>query len=155
MTGKCWGCWKRRPRPRQRPTPWWSWRWPEGAPTMSLWSWRGWIEARRTERRLLMAGLWPCCALIALARWAEGGDWPRMLGLAAGYGLLFAALHLLLGWVRPSADQIALPLVAVLAGIALALLARLDGAMAVRQLGWLTVGGAVLLVLSAGDPTRV
>lgn len=102
-----------------------------------------------------MAGLWPCCALIALARWAEGGDWPRMLGLAAGYGLLFAALHLLLGWVRPSADQIALPLVAVLAGIALALLARLDGAMAVRQLGWLTVGGAVLLVLSAGDPTRV
>ncbi|HEY8417784.1 MAG TPA: FtsW/RodA/SpoVE family cell cycle protein [Limnochordales bacterium] len=122
---------------------------------MSRWSWRARIEARALERSLLAGALVPCCALIALARWTEDGGWPLTLGLAAGYALLFLALHVVVAVVRPQADSVVLPLVALLSGVSLALLARIDGELAVRQLRFFAAGGVALVALTAVDPLRV
>ena len=122
---------------------------------MSRWLWRERIEARALERSLLVGALLPCGALITLARWTESGGWRVTLGLAVGYALLFAVLHAGLAALRPQADGILLPLTALLTGVSLAMLARLDGELAVRQLRFLAAGGAVLLAMTVVDPLRV
>ncbi|OUM95798.1 MAG: hypothetical protein BAA04_00445 [Firmicutes bacterium ZCTH02-B6] len=121
---------------------------------MSPLSWRARIEARVVERSLLWAALLPCGALIALSRWTDGG-WSTSFGLSAGYAFLFAGLHISLALVRPAADGLVLPLVAMLSGVSLAILSRLDPALAFRQLCWLAAGGVLLVVAAAVEPARL
>lgn len=122
---------------------------------MSPLSWRALLDARRLERSLLAAALVPGGLLILLSRWSQGGDWVLVLGLGAGYVLLFAALHAGLTLVQPGADPFVLPLAALLGGVSIAFLARLDADLAVWQLRWLSAGGVALLVLAGVNVMRV
>lgn len=119
---------------------------------MSPLSWRARIDLRAVERSLLAAAFPPACLLLLLSRWTES-DWPMALALTTAYVILFASLHAGLALVRPDADPVFLPLVALLSGVSLAELARIDAGLAVRQLGSLAAGGLALLVV-AGLPSR-
>jgi len=121
---------------------------------MSLLSWRARIESRPLERSLLAAALVPCGLLIALSRWVDGG-WSVGFALLAGHAALFLGLHAAIALVRPTADAVFLPLVAMLSGVSLAMLARLDAGLAVRQLCWLAAGGALLVAAAALGPVRL
>lgn len=73
-----------------------------------------------------------------------------VLYLIGGFIGVFAVAHLVLCFLAPYADQIMLPIVAILNGIGLIMLQRLDlasgGGLAVRQVLW-TVVGLILFAL--------
>src|SRR5436309_3677116 len=79
--------------------------------------------------------------------------WPSVLPF-----LLFLAISLVMSWRTPHADQIILPLVALLAGLGLLLTARLEPSLAqidsgaytgidAKQSLWVTLGVSVLATL--------
>ena len=73
-----------------------------------------------------------------------------VLYLIGGFIGVFAVAHLVLCFLAPYADQLMLPIVAVLNGTGLILLKRLDlangGGLAVRQVMW-TIVGLILFAL--------
>jgi len=88
--------------------------------------------------------------------------WPSSLPI-----LLFVAISLILSWRAPRADQLLLPLVAVLAGLGLLLIARLQasfdaqglteiyGDIAAKQTVFVTAGVALLLVMVLAPLDRI
>ena len=75
--------------------------------------------------------------------------WPSVLPF-----LLFLALSLTMGWIVPQADQIILPLVALLTGLGLLMTARLEpdlgpdyAGIDARQSLWVTLGVAALAII--------
>ena len=85
-----------------------------------------------------------------------------VLYLIGGFIGVFAVAHLFLCFLAPYADQIMLPIVAVLNGTGLIMLQRLDlasgGELAVRQVMWTVVGlilfALVLSLIHISEPTR-
>lgn len=88
--------------------------------------------------------------------------WPSSLPI-----LLFILISLILSWRAPRADQILLPLVAVLSGLGLLVIARLQasfdaqgltdyyGAVAAKQTVFVTAGVALLLVMVLAPLDRI
>lgn len=72
----------------------------------------------------------------------------HLLGAALAVALLLAA-HLVLAWKRPQADQLLLPLVAMLVSVGLIMVLRLAPELAVRQAGWVSLGLVLLIVTVA------
>ncbi|GAB4109464.1 MAG: FtsW/RodA/SpoVE family cell cycle protein [Roseiflexaceae bacterium] len=78
--------------------------------------------------------------------------WPSVLPF-----ILFIGLSLVMGWLTPEADQMMLPLVALLAGLGLLMTARLEPDLAsispefrgidARQSLWVTLGVAALAII--------
>ncbi len=94
-------------------------------------------------------------AAFALLAGAETGriGTSTMLRLAV-YGLAALATSLLLSRLLPGADQLLYPLVVLLGGVGLVEITRLSPSLGDRQLLWLIVGDAVLL-LTAVWPRNV
>ena len=88
--------------------------------------------------------------------------WPSSLPI-----LLFVLISLILSWRAPRADQVLLPLVAVLAGLGLLVIARLQasfdaqgltdiyGAVAAKQTVFVTAGVALLLLMVLAPLDRI
>jgi cell division protein FtsW (lipid II flippase) len=75
--------------------------------------------------------------------------WPSVLPF-----ILFLGLSLVMGWLAPEADQLMLPLVALLAGLGLLMTARLEPDLGPDHIGidarqslWVTLGVAALAVI--------
>jgi cell division protein FtsW (lipid II flippase) len=75
--------------------------------------------------------------------------WPSVLPF-----ILFLGLSLVMGWLAPEADQLMLPLVALLAGLGLLMTARLEPDLGADYVGidarqslWVTLGVAALAVI--------
>ncbi|MDP9496536.1 MAG: FtsW/RodA/SpoVE family cell cycle protein [Actinomycetota bacterium] len=128
---------------------------------------------RTTELLLLVFAL--AISLLAYAAVGLGVDGrvpSGVLGYGAGLGALFLAAHLVVRWVAPYADPLVLPCVALLNGIGLVMVRRLDfaeaeetrlaGETAARadaplQLVWTALGIAlfVAVLLVVRDHTRL
>jgi cell division protein FtsW (lipid II flippase) len=100
---------------------------------------------------LLAAGL----VLLALVNAAGGAaaaslvesSWPPLL-----FGAVVLALHALLVWRLPRADQLLLPLAAMLAAVGLLMVGRLEPELYGRQAIWIAVGGVALVAVVAVLP---
>lgn len=99
---------------------------------------------------LLLATVIFSIMLVSLEMSQDNAITAEMLGLIGGYIGVFTVAHLALSVFAPYADQIILPVVALLNGIGIVMLARIDvetdWGMAPRQVMW-TVVGVVLFVL--------
>lgn len=101
--------------------------------------------SRGEERRLLLLALALASAAGGLLAAARPETAPALLVFLFLYASCFALAHLALTRLLPGADQLLLPLVALLVGLGLVTLFRLRPATAWRQLGWTALGlvGAV------------
>lgn len=108
------------------------------------------ITARRTELLLLIAAAIIIAAALINLELSQGNTLTTdILWLIGGFILVFTIAHLALCLFAPHADQIILPVVAVLNGLGLVMVYRLDIAtgstMANRQVLW-TLVAVVLLI---------
>ena len=109
---------------------------------------------RNIELLLLLAAAAPVLLVFALAAGAARGtlalsDFLAPAGLLAAFG----AAHLAVRRFAPGADPVLLPVTALLSGIGLAMVARLDPALAGAQTMWLFAGIAVLALALAFVPS--
>lgn len=114
------------------------------------------LKLRRTEMWLLILATLVVSIMFISLELAMGNELgTHILMLMGGYIGIFIVAHLAMAWVAPFADQIMLPVVAVLNGIGLVMIYRLDEATGYStvnsQLMWTVVGVtlmvAVLLLL--------
>lgn len=114
------------------------------------------LKLRRTEMWLLILATLVVSIMFISLELAMGNELgTHILMLMGGYIGIFIVTHLAMAWVAPFADQIMLPVVAVLNGIGLVMIYRLDEATGYStvnsQLMWTVVGVtlmvAVLLLL--------
>lgn len=108
------------------------------------------IVMRRTEMGLLiLAAIIIAAALINLELSQGNTLTTEILWLIGGYIVVFTIAHLALCFTAPYADQVILPVVALLNGLGLVMIYRLDLAtgntMANRQVMW-TLVGVILLI---------
>ncbi len=110
------------------------------------------IKSPRRNRELkLLAG---ALLLAGAALAATQVSAPRLgatviIAAALIYTLLYLASHLALRVFAPHADPLLLPLAALLTGLSLTMIYRLDLTLAWRQLAWVAVGNIILIVLVA------
>jgi cell division protein FtsW (lipid II flippase) len=78
----------------------------------------------------------------------------NLVGYGGWLAGLCVAAHVVVRWRAPYADPVLLPVVAALNGLGLAMLARLDasgargtGSLAEKQLGWMTLGVVLFVVV--------
>ena len=107
--------------------------------------------SRGTELGLLiLAAIVFAITLVSLELSQDNALTMDLVYLIGGFIGVFTVAHLVMCFLAPYADQIMLPIVAILNGIGLIMLARLDlvkeSGLAVRQVMW-TVVGLVLFVL--------
>lgn len=113
------------------------------------------MRSRRTiELLLLLAAVLPVFIVFALTAGAARGtlapsDFLAPVVLVAAFG----AAHLAVRRFAPGADPVLLPVTALLSGIGLAFVARLDPALAGAQMMWLVVGVAILGLALAFIPS--
>ncbi|MGE5618128.1 MAG: FtsW/RodA/SpoVE family cell cycle protein [Sphingomonadaceae bacterium] len=81
--------------------------------------------------------------LLSLARPGTVQEW-HFRGAAAMSALLLFA-HLVLLWRSPRADQLLLPMVAMLVGVGLVVVTRLTPELALRQLLWVALGFTLMI----------
>lgn len=108
------------------------------------------LKLRRTEMWLLILATLVVSIMFISLELAMGNELgTHILMLMGGYIGIFIVAHLAMAWVAPFADQIMLPVVAVLNGIGLVMIYRLDEATGYStvnsQLMW-TVVGVTLMV---------
>jgi hypothetical protein len=106
---------------------------------------------RNRELKLLAGAIILSWSALAAARFSEPGG--SIVWLAGG-GFLFAAMyiatHVCLRKWAPHADPLILPIVALLTGLSLTMVFRLNAPLATKQFAWVIVGNAVLIGLIAG-----
>ena len=107
--------------------------------------------SRGTELGLLiLAAIVFAITLVSLELSQDNALTMDLVYLIGGFTGVFTVAHLVMCFLAPYADQIMLPIVAILNGIGLIMLARLDlvneSGLAVRQVMW-TIVGLVLFVL--------
>jgi len=102
---------------------------------------------RTTELLLLLAATPPVLLVFALvdAQKLNSFEWSALL-VPGALLLAFLLAHLTTRRFAPNADPGLLPIVFVLAGVGLAVVTRLDPALAASQVMWLFVGVAALVV---------
>lgn len=106
---------------------------------------------RGTELGLLLLATVVFSFILVALELSQGNSLTtELFYLIGGFVGVFAVAHIALSFLAPWADQIMLPIVAVLNGMGLIMLARLDLAngwgLASRQIMW-TIAGIVLFVL--------
>lgn len=115
----------------------------------------GTVRSRRTiELLLLLAVVPPVLLIFALTAGAarqtlSPGDFFAPVGLM----LAFAAAHLAVRRFAPGADPVLLPVAALLSGVGLAMVGRLDPTLAGPQTMWIFVGVALLALVLAVVPS--
>ncbi len=113
------------------------------------------MRSRRTiELLLLLAAVPPVLLVFALAAGAAHGTLaPSDFFAPAGLLLAFGAAHLAVRRFAPGADPVLLPVTALLSGVGLAMVTRLDPSLAAPQTTWLFVGIGVLVLALALVPS--
>ncbi len=106
---------------------------------------------RRNRELKLLAGaiVLAGAALVATQVSAPRLSLPIVAGAALIYALLYIASHFALRFFAPHADPLLLPLAALLTGLSLTMIYRLDLTLAWRQLAWIAVGNFILIGLVA------
>ena len=110
------------------------------------------LFGRRTEAGLLLlAALVLLVAIIALEI-SQGNELSStVFYLVGGFFLIFLVAHLVMCWAAPDSDQIMLPIAALLNGIGLVMIYRLDLSsglnLATSQIMWTVVGVALLCLV--------
>lgn len=110
------------------------------------------LESPRRNRELgLLAGavFIAGAALVATQISAPRLSSPIVAAAALVYALLYLGSHLALRVYAPHADPLLLPVAALLTGLSLTMIYRLDLTLAWHQLAWLAVGNVILIVLIA------
>ncbi len=115
----------------------------------------GAVRSRRTiELMLLLAATLPVLLVFALAAGAARGALAPSDFLTPAILLLaFGAAHLAVRRFAPGADPVLLPVTALLSGVGLAMVTRLDPSLAGSQTIWLLAGVAVLCAALAFIPS--
>ena len=108
------------------------------------------LMARRTELGLLILAAIVLTVMLASLELSQGNTLSTdMLQLIGGFVVVFSLAHIALCFAAPHADQLMLPVAALLNGIGLVTIHRLDiangSSLAPRQVMW-TLVGIVLLI---------
>jgi cell division protein FtsI/penicillin-binding protein 2/cell division protein FtsW (lipid II flippase) len=112
------------------------------------------MGSRRNIEALLLAAVAPAVLLLfALIAGASHAVVAADLIAPAGLLLAFVAAHLTARRFAPGADPVLLPLTALLSGVGLAFVTRLDPGLAASQTVWLLSGVALLAVTLALVPS--
>jgi cell division protein FtsW (lipid II flippase) len=101
---------------------------------------------RRTELRLLLL-----CEMFVIAGLLTQTPPPLapgapVIGLCAGYAIVFLFAHIGLCLLAPDSDELLLPLIALMSAFGIVFVYRLQPDQAIRQLVWLGAGVGLLLV---------
>jgi cell division protein FtsI/penicillin-binding protein 2/cell division protein FtsW (lipid II flippase) len=109
---------------------------------------------RTTELVLLLAAAPAVLLVFALVHASRGASltWVDFV-VPAALLLAFVVAHLAIRLLAPYADPIILPVVALLTGLGLAFITRLDPQLAATQVIWVFVGVAALVATLAGVPS--
>ena len=112
------------------------------------------MKARMLELGLLLLSAVVLAVALAALEISQGNEVTTgMLGLVGGYVAIFAVAHLVLCWRAPYADQIMLPVVAVLNAVGLTMIYRLNlgsesSPPVSGQVMWTVVGVALMVVVT-------
>ncbi len=102
---------------------------------------------RNTELLLLLAGAVPVFLLYAMYVAQQGGALTaQALIVPIGLSVAFAAAHVATRFLAPGADPAIMPIVFVLSGIGITFVTRLAPEAATRQVIWLFIGVAAMVV---------
>lgn len=105
------------------------------------------MRSRRSTELLLLLAAAPAVLLIfglVDARTTETLSW-RDFAVPAGLIASFLAAHIAVRFLAPAADPVLLPLTALLSGIGVAYVTRLDSVAGAQQVVWLFVGVAAMV----------
>jgi peptidoglycan glycosyltransferase len=105
------------------------------------------MRSRRSTELLLLLAAAPAVLLIfglVDARASATFSWQDLV-VPAGLIAAFLAAHVAVRFLAPAADPVLLPLTALLSGIGVAYVTRLDAALGAQQLVWLFVGVAAMV----------
>ncbi|ALC04525.1 hypothetical protein CDES_00190 [Corynebacterium deserti GIMN1.010] len=110
------------------------------------------LKLRRTEMWLLILATVVVSIMFISLEMAMGNELGvHILMLIGGYIGVYIIAHLAMAWVAPYADQIMLPVVAVLNGIGLVMIYRLDQATGYNtvnsQLMWTFIGVVIMVAV--------
>ncbi len=109
---------------------------------------------RTTELLLLVAAAPAVLLVFGLVHASKGGALTWFdFAVPAALLVAFVVAHLSLRFLAPYADPIILPVVALLTGIGLAFVTRLDAKLAASQVVWVFAGVAALVITLAGVPS--
>ncbi|AKK01937.1 FtsW/RodA/SpoVE family cell cycle protein [Corynebacterium epidermidicanis] len=110
------------------------------------------LTSRRTEFGLLLLSAVIIAVALINLEVSLGNELTKSVAyVIGGYVGVFTLAHLAMCWKAPHADQILLPVVALLNGLGLLMIQRLDAAketsMATRQVMWTLVGVVMLIAV--------
>lgn len=104
------------------------------------------ISQRWTELRLLiLCQLFLCVGLVSLAR-VESRAAVSLTALAIEFAVIYSFAHIGIRLLAPHADELLLPLTALMSAFGIIFVARLQPDLAARQVIWLGVGVGLLLI---------
>ncbi|HEY4598864.1 FtsW/RodA/SpoVE family cell cycle protein [Corynebacterium sp.] len=107
---------------------------------------------RKTEAWLLLLTAVVTLTAVVSLELAQGNELSSSIFLlVGGFFLIFLVAHLVMNWVAPDADQVILPVAALLNGLGLVMIYRIDLAtgmsLAKSQIMWMVVGVGLLVAV--------
>ncbi|PRQ10441.1 cell division protein FtsW [Corynebacterium sp. 13CS0277] len=103
------------------------------------------LVGRRVEFGLLLVAALITAVALANLELSQGNELTSdMLVTMGGFIVVFALAHIVLCFTAPHSDQILLPVAALLNGLGLVIIYRLNEALASRQVLWTLVGVAMM-----------
>lgn len=107
---------------------------------------------RKTEAWLLLLTAVVTLMAVVSLELAQGNELSSgIFLLVGGFFLIFLVAHLVMNWVAPDADQVMLPVAALLNGLGLVMIYRIDLAtgmsLAKSQIMWMVVGVGLLVAV--------
>ena len=107
---------------------------------------------RKTEAWLLLLTAVVTLTAVVSLELAQGNELSSgIFLLVGGFFLIFLVAHVVMNWVAPDADQVILPVAALLNGLGLVMIYRIDLAtgmsLAKSQIMWMVVGVGLLVAV--------